>query len=109
MDAYRDKFAEFLAALKRAVAANDRESVASLVDLPIGDLSRDEFIKRYEEIVTPCLARSIQCASIDEVAEDYEGAWVAHGGLLVDMPKDRFQIVGFTGKGPCYQNGQPRE
>jgi hypothetical protein len=109
VDAYAKEFRAFLEALKRAVAANDREGVAALVDLPIGELSRTEFLRRYEELMTPCLRLSIQCATMDAVAEDYMGAWLADDGLLVDMPHDRFQIVGFTGEGRCSPGGSQRE
>lgn len=102
VDSHPVQFREFLEKLKKAVASDDRDAVLSLISFPAGTLSKSELVGRYDEIMTECLRESIRCAAMDDVAEDYLGAWVAHDALLVEWTKEQFLITGFTGEGPCY-------
>jgi hypothetical protein len=107
VDYYPQQFANFLFALKRGSATDDREAVASVIDSDSVGLTRDQFIGRYDEIMTPCLKQSIACVTVESVAENYLGAWLAHDAILVDMRDGRFFIIGFTGEGPCYSKERP--
>jgi len=102
VDNHPREFAEFLAALKKAVASNDKEAVLRLVHLPALGVTREEFFARYDDVMTPCIREAIRCATIDEVAEDYLGAWVGHDTLLVnEMEGHRFLVTGFPNEGIC--------
>lgn len=102
VDSHPAEFGEFLTKLKSAVASDDRQLVSSLISFPVGNLARSEFLRRYDEIMTGCLKESIRCIAVDEVAEDYLGAWLAHDALLVEWTEGHFLITGFSGEGPCY-------
>lgn len=102
VDNHPREFAELLSALKRAVAANDKEAVLRLLHLRSLGVTREEFLRRYDEVMTPCVREAIRCATIDEVAEDYLGAWVGHDTLLVnEMEEGVFLVTGFPNEGIC--------
>jgi hypothetical protein len=107
VDAHPAQFAAFLSDLKRAISSDDRAAVSALVSFPVGNLSMPEFLERYDAIMTSCLKASILCTTVDEVAEDYLGAWLAHDALLVEWTEGRFLITGFSGEGPCYPKRSP--
>lgn len=106
VDSHPEQFRAFLEGLKKAVAADSKEDVASFIDFPLGDLSRDQFLRGYSLIMTPCLKQSVRCTTVESVAEDHLGAWFASDALLAELTGgagDRFLITRFTGEGPCYR------
>lgn len=109
VDSHPIQFREFLGKLREAVASDDRDAVLSLVSFPAGTLTKSEFVARYDEIMTRCLKDSIRCTTVDDVAEDYWGAWMAHDAILAEWTREQFLITGFSGEGPCYPKGPHSE
>ncbi len=67
-------FASFWIEFKAAVAKNDKESVAAMTNFPFSldkELTKAEFIKRYNEIFTPKIQRCfVRAKPVKEVVVD---------------------------------------
>jgi hypothetical protein len=78
----------FLRALKQAVAGADAPAVAAMVSNPLGIgvggdrvtiRSQEEFLARYEEIVTPDVASAIEKQSYAGVFANADGVMIGDG------------------------------
>ncbi len=78
----------FLAALKKAVAADDRPKVASLANYPLRAWAKDRsltlkapeaFLARYDTIITPRLKQTIAEARVECVFANEQGAMIHDG------------------------------
>ena len=102
VDNHPQEFNDFLLALRAAVSASNKDAVLRLVHLPSLGVTRDEFLSKYDQVMTPCMREAIRCSRLDEVAEDYLGAWVGHDTLLVnEVEEGVFMVTGFPNQGVC--------
>jgi hypothetical protein len=71
----------FLRALKQAVAGADARAVAAMVSYPdrVTIRSQEEFLARYEEIVTPDVASAIEKQSYAGVFANADGVMIGDG------------------------------
>jgi hypothetical protein len=82
-------FKTFWMKLKTAVAANDREAVASMTKLPFlfdnQDLNREGFIKRYDEIID---RKARRCFAREKPLREQESYEIFCGQMIYYFSQD---------------------
>jgi hypothetical protein len=97
---------EFLAALQRAVAANDRKVVAGMVHYPVRvngvkgqravSSSPDDFVRRYSAILTPHVRDAIAAQRTACLFANWQGIMIGKGEVRFDREPEGMRIITFN-------------
>ena len=98
----REAAADFLQALQKAVAVDDREAVAELTAFPLRAWTgrslvevpnASSFLLVYPGIFDPSLKALIAKATVDDVFANYQGVMIGDGRLWFSPVGDRLKII----------------
>ena len=102
----REEAADFLKALQKAVAVDDREAVAELTAFPLRAWTgrslvevpnASSFLLVYPGIFDPSLKDLIAKATVDDVFANYQGVMIGDGRLWFSPVGDRLKIITING------------
>jgi hypothetical protein len=110
---------ELLEVLKRAIKTGDRVAMADAIRFPLAldsldgrfrpSISREEFMRRYPDIVTKCVRETIEDASMASLVGSDAGLSFAHGRiwLLLESGKPKVGTInkGFLVSCPVEERG----
>lgn len=97
------KAKQFLAQLKAAIEAGNKQRVASMVAYPVRVFERGkktrvrnkaEFIARYRDLITAAVKKAVMTQHPDCLFANYQGIMIGNGEVwFVEEPNDTFKII----------------